>query len=663
MKRYIKKVSFVNIFMIMAVSICFILVISGKHTVYTTQAMAKPGSLPVKATDTVNLPASYGLRDFGRVTSVKNQKNYGTCWTHAFIACAESNMLTRKMAKAEQLDLSERHLAYFVTNIPDDPLGNANGDRVIIDNELNFFNGSTRMGTFLLANWVGFADEKDAPYPEEYELPQSLALDPKIAYKDVAHLKNAYWLRISKRNKVKAMIQKMGAAYTEFYIDDNYFNKETGAYYSKYVNNRNHAINIVGWDDNYPKENFLESFRPSTDGAWLAKNSWGDEWGNGGYFWISYEERSMRSAEATFLELGKTDEYQYNYHYDGATGTAVGIFRSGSSFANIFKASAGKTGAEKLQAVSIALETKNVKYSLQIYKNISDTSSPENGTPVFKKPQTGTFDYPGYYTIPLEQDVTIKSGESFAIVFTLKQAKGENIKVYVDDTTDYGWCNIKTKELPGQSFFCNPSENWRDYSKEYWPSTIRIKAFTSETVPVMSSSITLKKSVEILTGKKKRLYVKGFSPVDASDIAVSWSTSNNKIASINKKGVVKANSMGKCKIVAKTANGKEAVCIVRVLDPQKVKAADVKIVKVTDAVAKFQWKKQPYASGYLVYRYNSRTQNWDEIKHIKSRNTNTFCDKTLKSKQVYWYSVVAYAQADGQTIYGEGSDGFMIQTK
>lgn len=50
-----------------------------------------------------------------------------------------------------------------------------------------------------------------------------------------------------------------------------------------------HAIIIVGWDDNYPKENFPEDCRPSENGAWIAHNSWGT-WGGDGTFYISYED-------------------------------------------------------------------------------------------------------------------------------------------------------------------------------------------------------------------------------------------------------------------------------------------------------------------------------------------------------------------------------------
>ena len=37
--------------------------------------------------------------------------------------------------------------------------------------------------------------------------------------------------------------------------------------------NLNHAVVIVGWDDNYDKSNFLQ--KPKNNGAFLVRNSWG----------------------------------------------------------------------------------------------------------------------------------------------------------------------------------------------------------------------------------------------------------------------------------------------------------------------------------------------------------------------------------------------------
>ena len=86
---------------------------------------------------------------------------------------------------------------------------------------------------------------------------------------------------------VKKGVMDSGAVMTGMYMSKSksYYNSATCAFYYPY-NGSNHAVLIVGWDDEYPKENF--AIVPKSDGAWLVKNSWGEDWGIGGYFWVSY---------------------------------------------------------------------------------------------------------------------------------------------------------------------------------------------------------------------------------------------------------------------------------------------------------------------------------------------------------------------------------------
>lgn len=62
------------------------------------------------------------------------------------------------------------------------------------------------------------------------------------------------------------------------------------------TNGSNHSVVIVGWDDTYSKNNFPESNRPNTDGAYLVQNSWGSEWGKDGTFYVSYDDIYIEMA-------------------------------------------------------------------------------------------------------------------------------------------------------------------------------------------------------------------------------------------------------------------------------------------------------------------------------------------------------------------------------
>ena len=78
-----------------------------------------------------------------------------------------------------------------------------------------------------------------------------------------------------------------------YYADDLYMTFDNKSYYdpetTKY-SGINHAVSVVGWDDNYSKSNFLAGYQPKKNGAWLVKGSWGVSSGTDGYYWISYEE-------------------------------------------------------------------------------------------------------------------------------------------------------------------------------------------------------------------------------------------------------------------------------------------------------------------------------------------------------------------------------------
>ena len=93
------------------------------------------------------------------------------------------------------------------------------------------------------------------------------------------------------RNTVKSQIKNKGGVVTSINIHDDYYNKNTCALY---INNNsivtNHNVTIVGWDDNYSKNNFKSGKQPSNNGAWIALNSAGNSWGNNGCFYISYDD-------------------------------------------------------------------------------------------------------------------------------------------------------------------------------------------------------------------------------------------------------------------------------------------------------------------------------------------------------------------------------------
>ena len=135
------------------------------------------------------------------------------------------------------------------------------------------------------------------------------------------------------------------------------------------MNGSNHAVTVIGWDDDYSKGNFINE--PLNNGAWLVKNSWGTYWGNQGYMWISYEDINLKNGVATVYDAEAVNNYDKNYFYDG-TNIQTSWYVSNAS--NVFTAQENET----LKAVGIMLADADVSYGVEIYKN-PDDNNPQSG--------------------------------------------------------------------------------------------------------------------------------------------------------------------------------------------------------------------------------------------------------------------------------------------
>ena len=412
-----------------------------------------------------SIPSSYDSRNVNGtsyITETKDQNPYGTCWAFSAVSAAETSMLKRGFAVGTP-DYSEYQLAYFMYNHVDDPLGTMNGDSIKLSSANNYLQmgGNNYWTMFGLTSWIGLGNESLAPYGKASP---SSTLDSSVAYQDVAHLQNTYIVSMENAEEVKNLIMQYGSVVSSLYMvtTSDYFNRKNAALYCPDNKGTNHAITVIGWDDNYAASNFGNSYleddsqkiRPSSDGAWLIKNSWGDYVS---YFWVSYEDYSISHQDAFAYVYEKADNYDYNYQYDGAFSAATLYVYNGSTLANVFTASGAEK--EKIKAVSIALADDNVEYSIQIYKN-PEEGNPLSGTPLLQTPVSGQTTYEGYYTIPLNQEVTINKGDIFSVAFTLTDLEDENesstgtVRTFVDMSQTTSNYVVTSHTEKNQSYIC-----------------------------------------------------------------------------------------------------------------------------------------------------------------------------------------------------------------
>ena len=93
-------------------------------------------STKISVADDSDLPTSYDLRDYGRISPIRNQSPWGTCWAFAALSAVESNYLTRllstsddenakvsalanDLADSTDINFSPLHVAWFAKNDAD----------------------------------------------------------------------------------------------------------------------------------------------------------------------------------------------------------------------------------------------------------------------------------------------------------------------------------------------------------------------------------------------------------------------------------------------------------------------------------------------------------------------------------------------------------------
>lgn len=242
----------------------------------------------VSSTPTItdsSLPSSYSSKDMGYVTEIKNQL-YSDCWAYAGLATFESTLL-RKGFNIESMSVP--HLNAWATT-----RSNGTGWTRNI-----YGDGYAEIALGYLTSWQGAVEQSDAG---EIILDNNTigdSVDTALAKYGVTEIEYLYK---DNPDAIKKAIMENGGVYTSYATTSSCYGSNNTAYFmpESYTSSyTGHAIEVVGWDDNYSRENFNGRInqKPNNNGAWLIKNSWGDYNTLGGYFWISYEDKYIFSSK------------------------------------------------------------------------------------------------------------------------------------------------------------------------------------------------------------------------------------------------------------------------------------------------------------------------------------------------------------------------------
>lgn len=219
------------------------------------------------------LPSSYTTQ----TTGIRNQGASNSCWAFSGLGALEA-FLSRE-GKGD-FDFSEQHLAWWVTE-------DYNSDGIGWLTPNLDYGGYSMMSAGYLASWQGPKLESDLPYltSGNNTVPENMdSLETQCGVTGILYVSNDM-------ESIKTAIIKYGGIATSFNNGSGY-NADKSNYYQSYESQffSGHAVTIIGWDDDYSRFNFDPSDQPEHDGAWLAKNSWGEHKGDNGYIWISYDD-------------------------------------------------------------------------------------------------------------------------------------------------------------------------------------------------------------------------------------------------------------------------------------------------------------------------------------------------------------------------------------
>ena len=423
--------------------------------------------------------SAYDLRDYSLVTGIKNQTPYETCWAFAAIAAMESNFLRQG---GSALDLSEMHLAYYTFNnaTKSKAFANINGNFSAAMNH----GGNSFFPTAMYSRLEGPVLEAALPYGTS----APSASTPE-SYAQTLRLKDVYYLSMStnpvtvnqssaQRKVIKQRILDNGAVVANYYhVDSDYNSSSNGtAYYNTRTGSANHAVLLIGWNDNFSRSNFAKD--PGINGAWLVKNSWGTNWENsGGYFWMSYANY-LTEGSAFVVEQANTDLKAYYYDALGWCSLWGYTNVAANYAANAFQAA---RDGEKLIEVGFYTPNNNMNYEIYIHTGLGTSmpSSPAGGTRAATL--TGTIAHAGYHTVALTSPVSLTKNQYFSVIVKYTGQSMIPIESKVIGFSDNFTCE-------SGSFFSSNGTSWTAATDK----NATIKAFTtssgSSTAPVIQTT-------------------------------------------------------------------------------------------------------------------------------------------------------------------------------
>lgn len=430
-------------------------------------ASPQPTETPVEP------PAAFDLRKLGGTAAVEDQGDSNDCWAYAALAAFESDLAYQNGVKA---DLSENHLTFSC----DTTRGNDWGFYDVLQQ-----GGNSDIVSAYLARHSGPVSESAFKYTSPPKPDVTRAVEPAYIARQIlyipTHVDDQHPVASAEDIKtVKQAIIRYGGVCTDIRMDERYFSERADTYYfpERLASGRrpaDHSVTLVGWDDSFPANKFIKE--PPADGAWIAQNSYGTGWGDGGYFYISYNDAYVCSFPVAYTDIVQAQPNERAYVYDPLGVNQLYSPRDADQVygANVFdrEQNGGAAAGEVLTSISVYLDSPGTAVTVSVGQadNAGDPST-------FSLSQVGsaTFSEPGYRTIVLDKPIPLTQ-RWFCVSVCFSGEEG--IELPVESRVD-GYA--KATSSPGQSWYSSSGDFWSDITSVKKDSNLCIKAFT--TVPL-----------------------------------------------------------------------------------------------------------------------------------------------------------------------------------
>ncbi|MCR5355970.1 MAG: Ig-like domain-containing protein [Lachnospiraceae bacterium] len=493
----------------------------------------------------------------------RSQGGEGACWAFSVIGTSELYMITHGITdmtdpdkEPKDIDYSELHLAYWTYADEGTPsIAGDTGDKVTFTGKrIIDVGGNARFGVETLMQRRGVVQESVADYSKanSVKLPHSEIMEG-TEREDCLYLKNGYSINKENIDLAKQVIVANGALGVSFWKNNTYINMTNAAVCSP-EHDTNHAVVIVGWDDDYPKENFNEANRPENNGAWLCRNSYTTETKINyfdSYFWLSYEDGSI-PCYWVYEMMDKNDPKIDNFYFYDSQMHWV-LKTPAQKSANIYRANSEYEN-ETLRAISMDLGTnfKDVGYTVDIYTGIEDPEDgPESGTKHEEATTEGMIALGGTYTITLKEPVVLNKGEYFSIVVTLDNGYSVNIE---DNFNSWASQGVTATVAAGKNqSFIMKNGIWRDTGKSDNKNLI-IHALTSNGTKEGRIDIdkrTFEFGDDRAVGDTEKLTATVYdADGNADPVEVTWTSSDEDVVTVGDDGTLTVKGNGTAKVTA-----------------------------------------------------------------------------------------------------------------